>query len=1051
MSQQNAHLRGIRRAKYLLSTATVALFATGVGITAATAQDAGTDDEDDFEEVVVTGSRIARKDLVAPSPVVTINAEAITQSGETDIVNLLRELPALIGSGLATNSAGAISTLNLRSLGTNRTLTVVNGRRHVGGVSGTSNVDISSIPTSLIERVEVLSGGASAIYGADAVTGVTNFILKDDFEGVDTRAQYSISDSGDAENYYASITVGGNFDGGKGNAVVAVEYRRQEGLIGLDRSFAGPGQASQVNVTPEIAEAFGLNPENSITFLPGETFNISSAAGQIAIFNSGQLSISDDGTPFFGGPGLFFNGPGTLRNFNPGLDAGGTNGIGGDGILNNTGFGRLVTPGDRFNVNANANYEFNENISFFIESKFSYVDAQSVGAVNTFNDFIPIRRDNPFIPTELQTLLDQAEAAGGPVFTSADNASIFITRDQLDDTVRNTTDTDRFSFRAVAGFEGNITDSWTYEVSYNYGRTESNIRSSRNRFDDRFFASVDAVALTQEDIDALGANQIQAIRPGSSEAIGITGSSAQVGDIVCRSSIDPDATPPVASFPSTREGFLTFEPGFGSPCVPTSIFGTNAINQGAADFAFQSTLSDIAIQQQVISAVIAGDTSDWFELPAGPIGLVVGFEYRDEDSSFQPDSADRDDLVFGGGTQPTVGEYSVTEGYGEILIPLLSDQPLAKQLNVEAAYRYSDYSIGGSAPNSFTTDTYKFGLTWRPVDELLIRGGYSRAVRAPNIGELFDPQQVAFFFPDDPCDSDFIDAGSEFRAANCAALGIPAGFDNPNTARFEGISGGNPELDPEVSDTYTVGFVWTPSSIPGFNLSVDYYNIRIDQAIAPIDDQDIVDGCVDAESLDNNFCALISRDPVTLGLNGLTQITQNIAALETSGIDFEASYSFDLADIIDGDYGTIRTRLIGNRIIDRDDFQFQDFPDQVRRIRGLLGVPTLNLNLSTTWNYEKVSVNYQIRYQSSQNLNGVDFEEISDFLTNTQGNGVFADPSRTGDAFIHDISASYQILENLGVNVGVNNLGNRKPFLSSINTPVSSIGRLFYIGFNAQF
>ncbi len=332
------------------STATlVALLASGSS--AALAQD--DDDDSELEEVVVTGSRIVRKDLTAPSPVVTLDAENILESGETDVINLLKELPALISSNQATNSNGAIGTLSLRSLGSERTLVVVNGRRHVGGISGTSTVDVSSIPTALIERVEILTGGASAIYGADAVTGVVNYILKDDFEGIDTRAQYGISDSGDAENFFASITAGGNFADDRGNAVVSVEYRDQQGLIGLDRSFAGPGQASQVNVTDDIANAFGVNPNASITFLPGETFNISSAAGQIAIFSGGQLGFDANGNPVGGTNGLFFNGPGTLRNFNPGLDAGSTNGVGGDGILNNTGTGNLVTPSKRLNINAN--------------------------------------------------------------------------------------------------------------------------------------------------------------------------------------------------------------------------------------------------------------------------------------------------------------------------------------------------------------------------------------------------------------------------------------------------------------------------------------------------------------------------------------------------------------------------------------------------------------------------------------------------------------------------------------------------------------------------
>jgi len=1022
------------------------------------------DEAEELEEIVVTGSRIRRSNLDMPVPVMSVDAEDILRSGETDIGNLLQEIPSLIGS-VTTDTSNVIgaatgtSTLNLRNLGTERTLVVVNGRRHIAGIVGEQTVDINTIPTALVERVDVLTGGASAIYGADAVTGVVNFILKDDFEGVDIRSQAGISDEGDAEDYFVSVTAGGNFGDGRGNAWVNAEFNRNRPVFQPDRVFAAGGpvfdfdrgvrrdeEASEVTNTPDVQDFFGTDPDAAVSFQPNETFAISSAAGRITIplAAGGALEVGPNGEPLPGGDfffgGLFFNGPGTLRNFDPGLAAGGANGIGGDGIPNITNLGILTPETDQLNVNANVKYEFMPELRLFMETKFSFSDTQSgKGGVNTFNDFIPIQGDNPFIPTELQSVIDDAAAAGlGP-------GQILITRDQLDRNVANTSDADRLTIRVVTGFEGDIGTNWNYELSYNYGRAEADVANSRNRVEDRFFAAVDAVALSEDDIAGLPVDAaIQAVRPGVDEAMTITGRDAQVGDIVCRSSIDPEAEPPVASFPTPREGFLTFDPGPGSPCVPVNIFGANTISQAAADFIWQRTVNDIQLEQHVVSGFISGDTSGFFELPHGPISLVAGGEFRREESRFFPDSLNENELIFAGGTMPTTGAFDVGEGFAEVSIPVLADLPFAQQLTVDGAVRLSDYSTIGH-----TTAWKAVGL-WEPTQDIRIRGGFSRAVRAPNVTELFQPQTVAFFFPDDPCDEDFIGAGTQFREQNCRALGIPEGFDDPNTARFEGVSGGNPDLAEEEADTFWIGGVITPRWIPNLSVSIDFYDIEITDAISTIDAQEIVDNCVDAPTLNNEFCELQQRDPGTLALSFIEQVEQNVAAFETRGIDFQVRYTQDLADLGLDDWGSLTFNVVGSHVLDRTRFQFQRFPDEPTREDGSFFDPEWAVNMDTTWNWQALSLSYQLRFQSSQLLPGLDFEEIAAFQANNPGLP-FADPQETGNAFVHDINVNYQLLDDLRVYFGVNNLADRDPFRASVTRPVSGIGRFFFGGFTLQY
>lgn len=987
----------------------------------------------DEDTIVVTGSRIERNPLASPAPINSIGAESIRSSGETDISKVLSELPALISS-LPTNSTvndgtqpNGVGQLDLRNLGTERTLVLVNGRRHVAGVSGTASVDVASIPVALIERVEVLTGGASSIYGADAVTGVVNFILKDDFEGLDYRFQGGISDNGDAEEFFGAVTVGGNFADGRGNAVVSAEYTHNEPLFGFDRpSFAtNENFFTQVQTNDALIAQLGLPPGTANTYLGNIRFPFSSRAGAVDIFS---------------GPGAgtyFVEQDGTVRPFDFGQATGSPfESIGGDGIELIESEELIFPEVDRFNLNAIASFELAPWLNFFMEGKFVHTETIDSLGVNGFNDFIPLLSDNAFIPPDLAAI-----AAG---------EDIFVTRDVLDENARGFQEAERYTGRIVFGFDGEFANGWNYEVSYNYGRVESNILQGRTRIEDRYFAGIDAVALTQSDVDALtmgGGFTAMAVRNG--QTLLIDEGNVQVGDILCRTELQAELgvtvdNPPDPSFPATDTTPKTFTPG-DDQCVPFSILGRDSISADGAAFAFVDVLDNNELTQQVISAAITGDTAGFIDLPGGPIGFAAGFEYRDEMSEFFPSEFERGGFLFGGAGEartPVRGGFDVYEFFGEVNVPLLQDLPLVQSLEIDASARYSDYSTVGN------TIAWAVGGNWQVVDDVRFRGTFGRAVRAPNVNELFSPRQPDFTLGanEDPCDPANINAGSEFRVANCAALVGPM-FQSTLTARVVSSTGGNPDLTEETATTITAGVVYTPSWFDGFTLTADFYDIKIEDAIDDLAPEDIAENCVDAPDINNSFCDAVDRDPMTGNILTVRSGENNIAALEARGVDIRADYLFDFADVGAVEMGTLNLGVTASRTLRRNDFPLQEFPDQIDVELGELTFPRWVFNIDAAWNWNALTATWQTRYQSSQLLVDIENEQIN-------ANPDFAFPNQTGSAFIHDFQVSYD-LEAFGgshrIYAGVNNVADRKPFLASVIRPSGVVGRFFFVGVQGQF
>lgn len=1031
----------------------------------------GSAPEPTAEVIVVTGSRIARAADASPSPVTFVSAAQLEAQGITQVADYLETLPQLASSTTGEQATGVPgrATLNLRGMGSARTLVLVNGRRHVAGVSGSSAVDIGTIPSALIERVDVLTGGASAVYGSDAVTGVVNFVTKKKYEGFEVSAQTSLSGQGDSPGFFGSLLYGKNFgESEKGNMTFAAQYDAQEGLLYGDRDFSKDnglafntenpatrfqvgdpiptgrtanntvGNTILVNGAPRYANTDPTLVERARSATPrailgNRRFSISSTLGLIG--------LDPFGTGFADGagalPGADFNGngindclestigrrffgcwvvdtnSGKVRPFQDGLISSGQNQIGGDGAEQYFNDSNLTPTTGQFVANFFLDYEASPNFRPYFEGKIVNSKARYFNVYKTFDDTILIRRDNPFIPVEIRNYIN-AQIAADPSLAST--YQLAIGRDNID-VVRNDIgdSNERSTFRFVTGADGDFfnLEGWSYDVAFNFGQTRTETRSW-NRLDDRYFAAIDAV-----------------IDPAT-------------GRPTCRSNLNPNALPPspASQFPYIEiDRFTTFDPR-DKECRPLNLFGLNKSSKEAREFVSYEEVTKSTIRQTVLSGTVSGDSAKLFSLPGGAVKFVVGAEYRKEESDFRPDARETLGETFDvGGTQRTKGSYDVSEAYVEVNLPIISEKPLFDTLEVSAAARWGNYSTIG---DSFA---WKADLIWAPVSDLRLRGGYSVTVRAPNIDELFSPEQPTTFSPLDPCDNALIGQGSQpaNRLANCRADGIPAGWSNPNTARFTGVSGGNPNLKEETAETYSAGLVFKPRFVKNLILTADYWNIAIEDAIASVSAQNIVNACYDAPSLQNQFCAALRRtrtagSPTFLGLNFIRQGDINFAAQEASGVDLNVRYALPLEAIGLTKLGRFAVALTGTWVENRQNFENPAAPLVGNKILGEINNPEWTYTIGLDWDKGPWSVNWSSRFIDNQTLFGVEVETVAQFT-----------PAFTGDFWTHNASIRYALTDDHSIIFGVNNLSDEKPYLREWAEPVSGVGRDFFIRYTTKY
>ncbi|MEI5687530.1 TonB-dependent receptor plug domain-containing protein [Sphingomonas kyungheensis] len=922
-------------------------------------------------DIVVTGSRIQRPDYAAPNPIVSFGAADLQQSGNTNVTTFLQRVPALTNSLDNTRTAGSnqadgsfgqvgLNLLDLRGLGPNRTLVLVNGRRHVAGQPDTAAVDINAIPTDLIDRVDVLTGAASAVYGADGVSGVVNFVMKRDFDGIAARSQFGISQRGDAANRFASIVAGRNFADGRANVTLAYEYNADQPLANDSRSYLAAGQRRYFvnvdNYTPGVAGSYQKAPLGDLRY------PYSSNQGIVYI---GDQTFRGDGAVYT--PGRYLQNDGYS--------------IGGDDTPVAGYIGDIYPRTRRHAVNALAHYDASDAFKISLEGKFVQSTITSFSGYGG-NYPATIALDNPYIPA---SILAAAQAAG---LTSVD-----VNRNNFDIPRRGETDRRR-TYRGVVAVTGRINDHSSYDVSYTYGQTDVRATKLNDRLNSRFLEALDAVR---------GPNNT----------------------IVCRSAAAQAAG-----------------------CVPVNTFGGNTVDPASYAYYLDNPVSDARITQQVANASVTGDFGQLFELPGGPVAFAVGGEYRRETSRFTPSQSLVDNLYYQYDEYiiPTLssGKFDVWEAFGELNAPLIKDKPFFHLLSVGAAGRYSDYSTVGS------TRAYQFNGIWAPIRAISFRGSYGQSVRAPNIGELFRPATGSSAFFSDPCYIGNRNAGSSSRAANCAALinglgGNPATFtaqNNPNATIFiPGTVSGNANLKAEIARTWTAGIVLRPDFIPNLSIGVDWYDIRLRDAINNPDGgaaNSIAALCVDQPSLDNAFCGQISRQTGTGFINGYTISPQNVSAFRTSGAELNIAYRVTTASA-----GTFDLRLVGGYLhkleqIATPGAQAEDNVDQPFR-------PQWNATLSPTWINGAFTLSYNLRWQDA-------VRRFTRF--ETDGNPTYVDPRyfRHAALWQHDIQGQVEVGRDFAFYGGVNNVTDQKPDIGfETNVPISPVGRYFYAGAKVRF
>ena len=973
------------------------------------------EEEEIIEEVVVTGSRLTQPNLTGPTSVNVLDRQQLDLSGAVNVSELIRTLPATgvstlssTNSNFTVNSSG-INTVELRNLGEDRTLVLVNGRRFVGGRPGTQQVDLNTIPTAFIERIDVVTGGASAVYGSDALAGVINIILKDDFEGVQITGQSGISDEDDDETHQFNLTAGSSFAEGRGRAMFNLGWDKDRGVFARNRD------------TMEVdSAALGFFTGNTADFNDHFTPFLSSFSEKGRIILPGASSdyvVDDDGT---------------IRAFNSNQDG-----------FNRQAFRALSVPSERYQIATVIDFAVTETMNLFAEINYSSTESGSslepfpLGSDDIYDSLptctatectngVPLL--NPFVPEEMRQIVRDANPG-----IADENLVVGFARRTTELDQRGADNT-RQTFRFVTGLEGDVGE-FHYEASINYGRTTQDQKST---------GQINVLNMR---------NSFNAITDTS-------------GNVVCADAI------------AVAQG-----------CLPVNIFGRGAIGAGMSDLQRQNLLNylkapattDAEVEQTIYSGYISGPIVD---LPAGPMRFVVGVEYREEKSESIGDALSQQGLNAGNAIPPTIGAFDVWEFFGELEIPLLADMPGVQSLEANLAYRHSDYSTVG------TTDAYAVSLQYVPADDYMFRAQYARAVRAPNITELFQPLSQTFENVNDPCEGVTIDPssgqaaffntvrGTNFDASTVLNSGINAAtvgsgiattcLQDPTIAsrvantggliltqpEVQGVSGfnggaasGGFTLEEETSDSVSFGLVWDPSFVgwlEDLTVTIDYYKIELEDAIDTIDRQVALDNCYSGGSYDagSPFCVGTLRftgGPSIGALEFTNEFTQNIAEAEVEGIDVQFSYRWTM-----GDYGMLDLAVVYSRLLKDETIPFQGAAVDVDD--GSVGFASNEAVINLVYNIGRFTAAWTTQWIGESDVEGWEPEVID-------------------DTFFHDFQARYQANDNIELILGVDNVTDKYVEIGAFALDADlqptgwttapdiydGYGRRYYAGFKANF
>ena len=931
----------------VLLSAVSALIVPGTQV--ASAQDTAT--SSGVESVVVSGSRIVRDGYQAPTPVTVIGAADLQMDATVAIADSVNRLPQFSGTNTAASTTTQVSTgtaglnlLDLRDLGEPRTLVLVDGIRTVGSSLTFPNaVDINTIPSALVTRVDVVTGGASAAYGSDALSGVVNFVLDHDFTGIKGNAQVGETTYGDNQTYKVSLTMGTPFANGRGHFLLSGEDDFTSGIQGNPRAWGQIGR--EVMVNPAYTATNGL-PQNIIVNNVGLS---NSAPG--GLITSGPLK----GTAF--GPG------GAPYQFNYGTLVAGNLMSGGDWQTSRIDqYADLLERSSIQNVFSRVSYDVSDNFHVYAQVQWSSSASSDGGLVPFFPGNLTATTDNVFLPASVKAQAVANNVASFSFGTTNNN------RVEQDDNQRTM---QRFVLGGSGAF-GALNTNWTWDAF---------LQQSSERISISIPMDVNKTNL------ALGMDSV------ANPANGLP---------ICRSTL---ANPT-------------------NGCVPYDPFGIGVNNQAAINYVTGTDFMFAVLTQDQMGVNLHGEPfSTW----AGPVSLATGFEWRRESANgYVPNPADAASSFFNGNFHPTIGHYDVAEGYVETVVPLAKNAGWAEELDLNAAARVTGYSVSG------VVNTWKVGLTYQPIDDLRFRSTYSRDIRAPTVGDLYQTGVAA----------------------------TETGRDDFNNNRPESdvlIKTGNLNLKPEKSSTFEVGAVLSPSFLPGFNASADYYEIGVINAISSgLSGQATIDECFQKNDA---TCTSIIRNAAGV-ITTIYSQPLNLLSQNQNGLDLEASYDISLSSINSDWGGTLAFRGLGTAVFKSPTTNAGVVTDAA----GTLPLPKFKYNLSATYADDPYTVRLTARGESSVVYSNLFVTCTSACPASTITNPTYSENYVPSD-LVFDLALTYGILKDtasdrdLEAYLTVTNLLDKDPplaaadsaqfyrGLSEMTVYYDRIGRQIFAGF----
>lgn len=939
-----------------------------------------------METILVTGSRIASGSRDTVAPVDVIDSGDIILTGTANLELLLNASPQFTPSNTANTRLGpGVATADLRGLGDTRTLVLVDGRRFIP-YDQNFITDINTIPSQLVKRVEIVTGGSSAVYGSDAIAGVVNFIMRDDFEGLEASGQYRIYGEGDGATLDLSVSGGGSFANGRGRAVTSINYLEREPVSQADRPWLGLylEEARDAQGQPTLITTGSSNiPNGRFSGIPtGSALNSAANAGlRTALTNAGLAGMSS--------LGFTFDDAGRdARPYNRTAD-----------FLDTSPNSLAQKAQERWAVFSNVEYDLTPELTGFMQFAYSNNYTMSTQDSTGLTGQFQFEVDNPYLSAPLQEVLRQIDLIGG----RPDGLVTLSVARRLVEVGNRNIEFRRNAFQVVLGGDtelGDLSANWLTDLDLNFYYSIAQTEG-RNRNEN-----------------------------------GVLISAFQRG--------------------------LLRGPGGTAPLL--NVFGQNISAEGADSLRVNPTNSATA-RLEVASAAINGTL---VQLPAGPAQGVIGAEWRKSEAVSRPDDILRSGDVSGiGRIPPTDGSIEAVEAFGELRLPLLSEVALFDSLTATGAFRYSSYDIeavGG-------VWTYSGGAEWRPVEDLLLRGQYQRATRAPNAGELFGGQTTSNPAAVDPCAAPASASNATIRAL-CVATGVPEGLVGtpgvqPNV-RVDSVSGGNPELEAETSNTFTAGFVLSPSAVPGLRLSADYFSIELEDAISPLGGgtASILNLCYNViQNANSAICRAINRNPVDGAIVRpfrVEAVNQNIGQLETSGVDFGIDYQTEVGALGFVPAGSLSFSAQGTWFDTVSITPLQDLPNEVNQCAGAFGAicgeprPEFRTTSRATYSTGPLKLSLRHRFIDEVTLDQIVLPREAGLAGPDEGDFVLGVLEAQ---HYFDLTASYDLGERATFTAGVKNLFDREPppaarDVSEFNTFPSTydpLGREFFVSVTTRF